>query len=467
MIYKKSNPSVSSDSLGPNENTGEINENYKLLTRLEEQREEIESISRVFTEQIEQLTSPDLSNLDSFFQNVQGIDQEKWKGFADLAKGLLEKYDTWTTQYIDFENRIGLLEAVNEDRVHELFASNQTIKFPTVPNLAILIKAAKADLAGFQELIQVQRMDSLETQAHYFSREIISQQLVGKYPHLFDPMQAGQAEREVVNIAAHIYNLNHEDFSRQLAEFNFLNTPNDLYNSIQNVVVAILLQGQTPVFEFSFRQAQDPYNDFEYLRIPSLRISDSTNKKLLSLDFSDYFVPRLFDSERYEFENATIFDAYDKKSSEAKQHAKILAYNKLKQKQKEFYESKFVKPMLEQCFYNFHSTLYRNIESAIGDYPVEQRKSLMKKILRHIVSLNPSQTKFSAWALENKEPQSMSKEELKSTIGILSDMHFGLGKKEQKQPDAKQDGYHRTYDELNQKKYAITQLLVDSLNLMD
>ena len=67
MIYKKSNPSVSSDSLGPNENTGEINENYKLLTRLEEQREEIESISRVFTEQIEQLTSPDLSNLDSFF----------------------------------------------------------------------------------------------------------------------------------------------------------------------------------------------------------------------------------------------------------------------------------------------------------------------------------------------------------------------------------------------------------------
>ncbi len=470
-----SQPESAGDSIfSPQAIEQDIHASEKLQTELLKLNRQAKKLDLKIDTLLKEIQSPSLQDLNHFFTNLKGIRAARYNEFKKLCLEFLKIYDTWTNKYLSLESNLTLmLDLVDDERVHDLYIFKDKLTFPDSQNLSFIMQVADIkDLLAFNQLLAEERKENLETQAHYFSQQLIKKLLVAKHKHVFDPMIAGQ-DPNVVSVGAHIPNFENPQLATQVAEFDFTTTPNDLYDNIQKAVYAIIMQGKKPKFKISHTKAQNPYSDFSYLQIPQIHILESNNHEVLAINLSDYFVPRLFDIKKYDIANTSIFDLFNKNEMAAKQAEKLQEYKERKiqeQRKRQLVDKQFYQAGLYTQFYNFpgrimHELNTPNTETVVVNHTPSDSQAIMYKALEHIYALSPDDNRFQE-KFSTRKPKLLSQKELSDTIDELSKLTFGVNAK-QDAPKAKQDSYFSKSNELNLQLAAIIQLLVDSRQFQD
>lgn len=364
---------VESTKGNPDENL----ENAKsLLLQNEQLKHEIRELIQEFNIEVEEIVEPKLQNLNIYFANLKSVPDIILKKIQAISKLILQKHDAFIDNFIKLQH-FKSDNSANTDKEHlDLIVEINLISFPDISNLGFL-KLLSDNPSSLPAKIQSKREGALKLQASYFARETIKQ-LIIQNKNFFDPLRCG--ESEVIQLGARIYQLddNNSEFLQAINRFEFINTPNDLYDHIHLVLTSLIEEGQRPVLKFRNRVIDDPYSESQKIAVPVLKIyTDQGFSK--TFDFSDYFIPRLYSYKSHSFETTQLFDSYDK--GKAKKEIKIQLRN--------FKQMNFSKDLtkdfgqkiepLSKMPSSFYSRLFKN--NRLDDIKV------LNKLKGHIMSL--------------------------------------------------------------------------------
>jgi len=288
-----------------------------LLSQNEKLKQEIQDLSKGLSLEIEQISEPRLVDLNYFFRKLKSTPELELKKVQAISEQIIQKQNAFIDNYIHLQHfKSDNSESTNEEYI-DLIAEIKVQTFPDIPNIELVEFFSKSP-RYFPEDIQVRRKESLAMQASFFARQSI-QQMVEQNENYFNPLRCG--EIDVIQLGARMYQLDNDnqEFLESINQFNFINTPNDLYDNLHFVLTSLLEEGETPILKFKNKIIDDPYSTLNKISVPVLHIS--TEKGFSKVfDFSDYFIPRLYSPDTHSFESADLFDAYDK--SKAKREIK-------------------------------------------------------------------------------------------------------------------------------------------------
>lgn len=333
-------------------------ENAKeILSQNEKLKQEIQDLFKELSLEIEQISEPRLVDLSTFFRNLKSTPELELKKVQAISEQIIQKQNAFIDNYIHLQHFKSDNSANTKEAYIDLIAEIKVQTFPDIPNIELVEFFSKSP-KYFPEDIQVRRREALALQASFFARQSI-QQLVEQNENYFNPLRCG--ETDVVQLGARMYQLynDNQEFLESINQFNFLNTPNDLYANLHFVLTSLLEEGETPILKFKNKIIDDPYSLFYKISVPVLHIS--TEKGFSKVfDFSDYFIPRLYSPDNHSFESADLFDAYDKSKAKREIKEQIRGFKQMnftKELTKDFGQK--IEP-LSQMPSSLYSRLFKN-----------------------------------------------------------------------------------------------------------
>lgn len=380
------------------------NQNYKI---------EIQQLSLEFSSILEEIKNPKLTDINNYFIQLQALDDNLLSSLQSLAKKILETHSQFIDNFIALEQFEVDNSSNSSGDFIDLISAIKAETFPDLTNLELIHQIAES--GSLPPSIINERRESLNLQASFFARRII-QDFVGLNPDNFKPLRAGEAD--VVQLGARIYPLENENKSLldDIVAFDFINTPNDLYDNIHSLLQSFLIEGQRPSMQFTQKFIPDPYSPFDQIGVPVLQIKAAGSSSQISIDFSDYFIPRLYNPKTHSYNSTELFDSYD--SEKAKREIETHTRN--------FKQENFTKELLKDFGAKIEhlSKMPSSFISRLSKNHKDQDVKILNKLKAHILSLQMDETsqKKLRFTFDDVNKSPMDKEELNQLKADLLDI---------------------------------------------
>ena len=286
----------------------------------------LDSLNNQFESLMYNITQPKLNDLKNYFLELkksQNFDIVKIKLMAKTILSTLNEAQLLWTE-LDILER-SALDGVS-DQLLANFVDFRKFVFPDLDNYDLVSQIDVVQDVMKIPYLRDARSVALDMQAIYFARKEI-EQLVKSDSLIFDPHFCGQVD-DAIHFKSEIYNQfkSVTGYREQLRDFDFLNTPNDLYDHLNSLIICVLKNAQKPSFKVVYKRKSDPNNQFLYLAVPSLEVYGETDL-VGTINFDDYFIPRIFDPTKYSFDSASLYDVFDKQAAENTIKTDMLNFN--------------------------------------------------------------------------------------------------------------------------------------------